>query len=87
MAAAAGKAIGLPAAAAPAVWLSQLGPAAGADRMLWQMVSWVQPRERGITHGGMMSEFGTRCQQRPPAEGAARWWAPASDLIHAACGR
>ena len=43
MAAAAGEAIGLPAAAAPAVWLGQLGHAVGAERVLWQVGSGVQP--------------------------------------------
>ena len=50
MEATAGEAIGLPAAAAPAVRLSELDLAVGAERMLRQVDSWVQPAERNVAH-------------------------------------
>ena len=50
MAATAGEAVGLPAAATPAVRPNQLDPAVGAERMLRQQVSGVQPCERVIAH-------------------------------------
>ena len=52
MAATAGEAIGLPAAATPAVWLSQVEVAVCAERMLRQLITGIQPRERRITHVG-----------------------------------
>jgi len=67
MAAAAGEAIGLPAASAPTIWLAQLGLAVGADRTLRQVVSEIQPREHGIAHVGMMSDSDSVCRERPPA--------------------
>src|SRR5215218_6018570 len=55
MAVTAGKAIGLPAAATPAVRLSELGLAFGAVRMVWQLRSRVHPGECEIAHVGSKS--------------------------------
>ena len=56
MAAAAGEAIGLPAAATPTVWLGQLGLAIGTDRMFWWLAPGVQPSGHRIAHAGMMND-------------------------------